>query len=85
MTDLTKKFEGLLHAGNFVVASHGYKNTAGKPAQYTVVLKNTVGDTVTLHSESRSLFEAYPTGERIFVELKQPQQALENFTTEEEE
>lgn len=78
------KFEGLLHAGNFVVAGHGYRNNAGKPAQYTVTLKNKLGDTVTLHSDSRTLFEAYPVNATVFVELKKPQQALQNFMGEEE-
>lgn len=82
---MTDKFEGLLHAGNFVVVKHGYKKKAGEPAKFTVSLKNSQGDTITLHSESRSLFEAYPENERIFVELKKPQEALQNFLPGEEE
>lgn len=82
---MSDKFEGLLHAGNFVVHSHGYKNLAGKPPQYLVVLKNNAGDSITLHSESRSLFEAYPINERIFVELKKPKEALQNFLPGERE
>ena len=82
---MNEKFKGLLHAGTFVVTGHGYKNIAGKPAQYTVTLKNTIGDSITLHSDTRSLFEAYPVNETVFVELKQTQQALQNFISPEEE
>ena len=67
----------------FEVVGYGYTKRVTKHPVFKVMLKSAQGDSLTLVSDSRDIFEGYPEGESFSVTIHKGQKTLTELPSEE--
>lgn len=67
----------------FEVTERGYRKPAGKHPVFRVKLKTAQGDSLTLVSDSKEIYDGYPEGETFTVVIKKAQKTMSEFPQEE--
>jgi len=63
----------------FEVVGREYRKPAGKSAVFRVKLKTAKGDSLTLVSDSKGIYDSFPEGETVTVVVKKAQKTIADF------
>jgi len=74
MTDTVLTFEAV---------GREYRKPAGKSPVFRVKLKSAQGDSLTLVSNSKDIYDGFPEGEAFTVVVKKAQKTMSDFSREE--